>query len=90
MSNVLVRNVPDEDLELLREAAANEGVSLQNYLLDAVHAKAAYLRRQSALIKLSDRLEGEHVPADERQAALEAIDDAGQERQEQLVDRTMQ
>ena len=48
MTNVLIRDVPPNDLELIRAAAAAEGTSLQNYLREAVHTHAAYLRRRGA------------------------------------------
>lgn len=88
MPHVLIRDVPPEDLDRIRSAAADQGTSLQRYLLDAVHAQAAYLRRQEALARTSERLRGRpEVPADERRAILDAIGDAHAERADQLSDR---
>lgn len=89
MSNVLIRDVPPDDLEQIRAAAAERGTSLQNYLLGAVHAQAAYLRRQDALAKAAQRLQGRpEVPDEEHDAVLDAIDAAHKERAAQLSDRS--
>lgn len=89
MPNVLIRNVPPADLEEIRSAAAEQGTSLQSYLREAVHAQAAYLRRQQALARTSHRLQGRpSVSDDERDAVLDAIDDAHAERADQLSDRS--
>ena len=88
MPNVLIRDVPADDLDQIRSAAADRGTSLQNYLRDAVHAQAAYLRRQAALTRAAERLRDRtEVPADERRAVLDAIADAHTERADQLSDR---
>lgn len=88
MSNVLIRDVPPDDLEQIRSAAAEQGTSLQSYLLEAVHAQAAYLRRKEALARTSDRLRGRpSVPDCERDAVLDAIDNAHGERADELSDR---
>lgn len=88
MTNVLIRDVPAEDLDDIRSAASAQGSSLQNYLRDAVLAQAAYVRRQAALARTADRLRGgQAVPADERDAVLTAIADALTERAEQLIER---
>lgn len=88
MSNVLIRDVPVDDLEQIRSAAAAQGTSLQNYLLTAVRAQAAYLRRQAALAKTIQRLQGHAaVPEDERAAVLDSIDAAHQQRADQLGSR---
>ncbi|MDQ3600850.1 MAG: hypothetical protein M3408_06335 [Actinomycetota bacterium] len=85
MPNVLIRDVPADDLDQIRSAAAARGTSLQNYLRDAVHAQAAYLRRQAALTRAAERLSDRtEVPADERRAVLDAIADAHTERVDQL------
>lgn len=85
MSNVLIRDVPPADLEQIRSAAAERGTSLQNYLLQTVHAQAAYLRRQAALTRTAQRLAGSRgVPEEERGAVLDAIDSAHNERAAQL------
>jgi len=88
MPNVLIRDVPPEDLEQIRSAAAERGTSLQSYLREAVHAQAAYLRRQAALTRTAERLGGQPpVPESERRAVLDAIDDAHAERVGQLTER---
>ncbi|MGH4013689.1 MAG: hypothetical protein ACRDSL_07095 [Pseudonocardiaceae bacterium] len=88
MPNVLIRDVPGDDLDQIRSAAAERGTSLQNYLRDAVHAHATYLRRQAALARTAQRLGGRsEVPADERQAVLDAIADAHTERAGQTSNR---
>lgn len=88
MPNLLIRDVPPDDLEQIRSAAAERGTSLQNYLREAVHAQATYLRRRAALARTAERLDGEPpVPEEERRAALDAIDDAHAERAGQLSER---
>ncbi|WP_147263112.1 hypothetical protein [Geodermatophilus sp. TF02-6] len=87
MPNVLIRDVDPDDLELIRSAAAAQGVSLQALLRDAVHARAAHLRRREALVRMAERLEGRPaVPAGEREAVLDAIDTAHAERGDRLSD----
>jgi uncharacterized protein (DUF1778 family) len=89
MSKVLIRDVPPDDLEQIRAAAAERGTSLQHYLLEAVHAQAAYLRRQDALSAAARRLQDRpEVADDERDAVLEAIDVAHEERAARLGDRS--
>lgn len=85
MPNVLVRDVPPEDLELIRAAAASEGSSLQGYLRDAIHAQAVYLRRRAAIADLAERLEAQpEVPESERAAVLDSVDRALEDRADQL------
>lgn len=85
MPDVLVRDVADDDLDLIRSAAADQGVSLQHYLRDALRAQAGYLRRRAALARTAHRLSGTaEVPAEERAAVLEAIDQAHEERADEL------
>ncbi|MGL5816427.1 MAG: hypothetical protein ACRCZD_11550 [Phycicoccus sp.] len=75
MSNVLIRDVPDGDLDLIRSAAADRGLSLQRYLREAVQSHATYLRRQRALSQTRQRLHGSRVvPDEERRAVLDDID----------------
>lgn len=89
MPNVLIRDVPDADLEQIRSAAEGQGMSLQAYLRGAVRIQAAHLRRRAALVRTAERLRGQPgVPGEERQAALGAIDDAHAERADQLSDRS--
>ena len=81
MSNVLIRDVPPEDLEQIKEAAAQRGTTLQMYLWETVHAQAAYLRRQDALARAVKRLQGRPgVPEGAREAVFDAIDAADDER----------
>jgi type II secretory pathway component PulM len=88
MPNVLIREVPEDDLNQIRSAAAERGTSLQSYLRDTVRAQAAYLRRQSALAKTAKRLGGRPaVSPAERARVLDAITDAHTERAEQLSER---
>ena len=88
MPNVLIRDVHAEDLELIRAAAAQQGMSLQRYLRDAVHSQASYLRRGAALAKTTDRLRGRpEVPESERLAVLDAIAQEHVERSDQLSQR---
>jgi hypothetical protein len=88
MPNVLIRDVPVDDLDQIRSAAATQGSSLQSYLRDAVHAQASYLRRQEALARVAEELLGRPpVPTNERQAVLDAIADAHDERADQLGQR---
>ncbi len=88
MPNVLIRDVPADDLAQIRSAAAGRGTSLQAYLRDAVHAQATYLRRQAALARTERRLQDRpRVPEDERTAVLDAIDEAHAERADQVSDR---
>ncbi len=85
MPNVLIRDVPADDLDQIRSAAAARGTSLQSYLREAVHAQAAYLRRQETLTRAAERLRDRtEVPADERRAVLDAIADAHTERADHL------
>jgi len=87
MPNVLIRDVPPDDLEELRSAATEHGMSLQSYLLDAVHTQAAYLRRRAALRRTAERLAGRPAVSDEqRQGVLDALDAAHAARADQLID----
>jgi hypothetical protein len=86
--NVLIRDLPPDDLDLIRAAAAERGTSLQSYLRDALHAEASYLRWQRALAATAERLRGRpDVPAGERRAVLDAITDAHAERADELSGR---
>lgn len=88
MTDVLVRDVPPDDLELIRSAAADRGMSLQRYLRETVHAQATYLRRQDALARAAARLRGTaEVPTAERRAVLDSIAEAETERASHLGDR---
>ncbi len=81
MSNVLIRDVSEEDLEQIKEAAAQRGATLQAYLWETLHAQAAYLRRQDALARAAQRLDGRPAVSHEaREAVLDAIAAAHDER----------
>ncbi len=85
MPDVLIRDVQATDLDEIRAAAAEQGTSVQSYLRDALHAQAAYLRRQTGLARTAERLSGRaDVPAVERRAVLDAITRSHTERAEQL------
>ena len=58
MTNVIVRNVADTDVEVLKKAASSSGMSLQAYLAMELHNKATQLRRREALGRLRNRLNG--------------------------------
>lgn len=89
MTNVLIRDVPADDLDQIRAAAAQRGTSVQSYLRDTVHAQAVHLRRQAAIVRTSERLRGRpEVPPDESRAVVEAIAGAHDERADQLGGRT--
>jgi hypothetical protein len=88
MPDVLIRNVPPEDLQAIRDAAAERGISVQAYLQEALHAQAAHLRRQDTLARARQRLEGSpEVPEGERAAVLQAIADENERRAEELGNR---
>ncbi len=85
---MLIRDVPAEDLDEIRSAAAQRGTSLQSYLRDAVHAQAVHERRRSALARTAEHLRGlPQVPAAERRAVLDAIEAAHAQRGDELSDR---
>jgi hypothetical protein len=88
MTSVLIRDVPDLQLERIRLAAAQEGSSLQNYLARLIELHSAYLARRDALDDTARRLKGQAVvPEAERQAVLDAIDADHDQRAEDLADR---
>lgn len=88
MPDVLIRDVPGDDLDEIRAAAAARGASLQSYLREAMHAQADYLRRQGGLSRAAERLAGQPpVPAEERAAVLDAVEAAHTERAQRLTDR---
>lgn len=83
---MLIREVPEAELDQLKAAAKAQNMSLQSYLLDALHAQAAYLRRQAALNRVRDRLHGRPAVDElDRQAVLDAVDGALAERADQLA-----
>ena len=85
---MLIRGVSPEDLEQIREAAAQRGTTLQAYLWETVHAQAAYLRRLDALARTAQRLHGRpQVPNEAREGVLDAIKAAHDERGDRLSQR---
>ena len=89
MSDVLIRNVPADDLDRIRAAAAAEGVPLQRYLREAVRAQARFLRRQDAIARTANRLRDRPEVSDiERQAVLDAIAAEEASTADELADRT--
>lgn len=89
MPNVLIRDVPEDDLDRIRSAAAERGVSVQAYLREGIHAQAARVRRREALARSAERLRGTPgVSEQERDAVLEAVDEAHAQRAEQLANRS--
>ena len=88
MTNVLIRDVPAEDLDEIRAAATEAGESLQVYLRNAVHGQATYLRRQAALDATAERLRDRPgVSARDRHAVLDDVEEAQAERAGDLVER---
>lgn len=88
---MLIRDLPEDVLERIKSAAAEESVSLQNYLRNTVVAQADYLNRQEALTRAAQRLRDKPaVSPEERQAVLDAIDGEHDDRAEQLIDREEQ
>ncbi len=88
MPNVLIRNVPEADLDEVRRAAAAAGASMQEYLLETLLARAAYLRRHEVLARAKRRLEGRPPMSEEdRQTALDAFDVEIDRRANELADR---
>ena len=88
MPNVLIRDVPPDDLDQIRAVAAGRGTSLQSFLRDDIHAQAVYLRRQAAIARTAERLRGgSQVPESERDAVLAMVDQVHDERAYQLSNR---
>jgi hypothetical protein len=90
MPDLLIRNMTDADLQLIREAAAEEGISMQSYLLRTVTRHATYLRRQSTLATIQRELRGHGALTDDDRAAVRkameaAIDDLGEHHADRLT-----
>lgn len=87
MSDVLIRDVDSGDLDLIRAAAAAEGISMQQYLARTVHDQARHLRRADTLAGIAGHLEGRAgVTRADRQAVLGAMSTASDARGDELVD----
>lgn len=85
--HVLIRDVPDDDLEQIRSAAADRGQSLQAYLREALSVQAAQLRRQAAVGRIAARLRGRPpVSEADRRAVADAVDASLDERTGDLGD----
>jgi hypothetical protein len=85
--NVLIRDVPDDDLAQIRSAAADLGLSLQAYLREALSRQAAQLRRQATVEGIAARLRGvPPVTKSDRRAVAAAVDAAHDERARELGD----
>ena len=88
MSDVLIRDVPPNELDVIRAAASAQGVSVQRYLRDSLHAQVMWIRRQEALQRAEERLRGRPAVSEEdRDAVLDAMDAATDERAAELADR---
>jgi len=85
VSNVLIRDLPDGDLDELKVAAAARNMSLQGYLLETIRAQADHIRRHAALDRTTRRFHGRPTVTDEdRKAVLDAVDAAHADRAVQL------
>lgn len=58
MQNVIVRNLADDDVAVLKRAAAASHMSLQAYLANELSNEAARLRRQDAIATMRNRMAG--------------------------------
>lgn len=72
MGNVLIRDVPENDMQVIKDAAARDGRSVQAYLLATLCDRAAYERRQAALRALDEHLAGETPLTDKDRDAVDA------------------
>jgi hypothetical protein len=85
--NVLIRDVPDDDLEQIRAAAAARGLSLQAYLREGLGMQAAQLRRAAAVAAVAARLSARPpVTQADRRAVMDAVASAHDERARTLGD----
>jgi hypothetical protein len=76
VSDVLIRDVPADDLADLRAAAAAADQSLQGYLRVVMQAQADYVRRQRSLAAVEQRLAGRQpLHEGELHAAIDDLDD---------------
>jgi hypothetical protein len=89
MTSVLIRDVPEPDLERIRAEAAREGSSLQSYLARLIEMHVAYLTRREAIAATERRLAGAPALTDEDRAAVrtamdEALDGLGSRHADRL------
>jgi hypothetical protein len=56
VTNVLIRDVPEDDIAQLRADARAQGKSLQAYMLDLVHERAAAARNRRVVGQVAERL----------------------------------
>ncbi|HET8930395.1 MAG TPA: hypothetical protein VFN21_07050 [Acidimicrobiales bacterium] len=90
MSDVLIRNVPSDDLDLIRTAAAADGLSMQQYLMKTLQAQARFLRRRDTLEATAHRVrEWADVTESERRAVLDEMAAQADERAAELGDRVV-
>jgi hypothetical protein len=77
VSDVLIRDLPEDELAEMKAAAAAAGRSLQSYLRsEVVHAHVVYLRRLRAIESAAERLAGRRpLPDESREAAFDAAAD---------------
>jgi hypothetical protein len=88
MPDVLIRDIPKSELDELKAAAAARNVSLQSYLLDALHAQVAYARRQATLTEIGQQVAPmPAVPESEREAVLDEMKAAVEGSGTDLIDR---
>lgn len=86
MTDLLVRNVPDELLATLRDDAARHGASMQGYLLESLEACGAHARRQLALVRAKEELAGQPpVSEEDRRAVLDVVYAEVEERAAELA-----
>lgn len=76
MTNVLIRDVPDDVLSVLKDAAARDGQSLQTSLLGELQRLAVHKRRQAtlALLEAESRDRSFGLSEGNRSIALDALD----------------
>jgi len=76
MATIQVRNIPDEDAELLREAAAAEGMSLQAFMRREMVALARRRVKVAALNAYREELARDPGPGVTTEFILEALREA--------------
>lgn len=82
MTNVQVRNVPDDVLTRLKKRAAARGQSLQGYLRDLLAAEAAVEVNNEILARARARLTG--LPESDGDDVVEMIRKGREERDQAL------
>jgi hypothetical protein len=82
MTNVQVRDVPEDVVALLKQRAGETGQSLQSYLLTLLTAEAGVVRNDAILDAVSRRKTGWRAGPDD---AAELIRQGRRERDEHLM-----